>query len=78
MRVGIGLPSTIADAPGRDVLAWAKASEADDFASPAVLDRLVYPNIEPIVALAFAAAVTEKIRLATTILIAPYRGNSAL
>jgi alkanesulfonate monooxygenase SsuD/methylene tetrahydromethanopterin reductase-like flavin-dependent oxidoreductase (luciferase family) len=38
----------------------------------------VYPNYEPLVALAAAAAVTERIGLTTAILIAPYRQNSTL
>jgi alkanesulfonate monooxygenase SsuD/methylene tetrahydromethanopterin reductase-like flavin-dependent oxidoreductase (luciferase family) len=38
----------------------------------------VYPNYEPMIALAAAAAVTEKIGLMTAILIAPYRANAAL
>jgi alkanesulfonate monooxygenase SsuD/methylene tetrahydromethanopterin reductase-like flavin-dependent oxidoreductase (luciferase family) len=43
-----------------------------------VLDRIVYPNYEPLVALAAAGAVTERIKLLTGILIAPYRVNAAL
>jgi alkanesulfonate monooxygenase SsuD/methylene tetrahydromethanopterin reductase-like flavin-dependent oxidoreductase (luciferase family) len=38
----------------------------------------VYPNYEPFMALAAAAAVTERIRLATTIAILPYRVNATL
>jgi alkanesulfonate monooxygenase SsuD/methylene tetrahydromethanopterin reductase-like flavin-dependent oxidoreductase (luciferase family) len=43
-----------------------------------VIDRLVYPNWDPLLALAAAAAVTEEIRLATTILIAPLRNTAWL
>jgi alkanesulfonate monooxygenase SsuD/methylene tetrahydromethanopterin reductase-like flavin-dependent oxidoreductase (luciferase family) len=43
-----------------------------------VLDRLVYENYEPLISLAAAASVTQRIQLATTILIAPYRHSAAV
>ncbi len=78
MKVGIGLPSTIPEAPSAHIMTWAREAERHAFSSLAVLDRLVYPNVEPLIALAVAAAVTDKIELATTILIGPYRANAAL
>jgi alkanesulfonate monooxygenase SsuD/methylene tetrahydromethanopterin reductase-like flavin-dependent oxidoreductase (luciferase family) len=78
MEVGIGLPSTIPGAGRDDVLEWARRAEARGFSTLGTLDRIVYPGHEPLVALAAAAAVTDRIRLATTILLAPTRANGAL
>jgi alkanesulfonate monooxygenase SsuD/methylene tetrahydromethanopterin reductase-like flavin-dependent oxidoreductase (luciferase family) len=76
--VAIGLPSTIPGTTREQVLDWARRAEEAGFSSLSTLDRLVYPNYEPLTALAAAAAVTERIRLATDILIVPYRANAAL
>jgi alkanesulfonate monooxygenase SsuD/methylene tetrahydromethanopterin reductase-like flavin-dependent oxidoreductase (luciferase family) len=78
MDIGIGLPSTIPGIPGRLIPQWASAAEQAGFSSLGTLDRIVYPNLETVPALAAAAAVTERIGLTTAILIGPYRGNGAL
>ncbi|MGJ6967155.1 LLM class flavin-dependent oxidoreductase [Streptosporangium sp. G11] len=78
MDVGVGLPTTVTGVDGRTVLEWARRAEARGLSSLGVLDRLVAGNQEPVVTLAAAAAVTRRIRLATTILIAAYRGRAAV
>lgn len=78
MDVGIGLPATVPGVEGRDLIESARRADAAGFSSLGTIDRLVYPNFEPLVALGAAAAVTERIRLATTVLLAPQRINTAL
>jgi alkanesulfonate monooxygenase SsuD/methylene tetrahydromethanopterin reductase-like flavin-dependent oxidoreductase (luciferase family) len=78
MDVAIGLPATIPGVEREKLLEWARRAEARGFPSLATLDRIVYPNYEPLIALAAAAAVTERIGLLTGILIAPYRANAVL
>ena len=78
MEIGIGLPTTIPGVQGNQVLDWAKRADSAGFSSLGTLDRITYPNYEPLIALAAAAAVTERIRLMTAILIVPYRESAAI
>ncbi|HWT25469.1 MAG TPA: LLM class flavin-dependent oxidoreductase [Solirubrobacteraceae bacterium] len=78
MEIGIGLPSTLRGAGRGELLEWARRAEARGFSTLGTIDRIVYPNHDPLIALAAAAAVTERIRLATTILVAPARANGAV
>jgi alkanesulfonate monooxygenase SsuD/methylene tetrahydromethanopterin reductase-like flavin-dependent oxidoreductase (luciferase family) len=78
VRVGIGLPNTTPGTDGRMLAEWARRADAGPFSTAAVLDRLVYESIEPFAALSAAAAVTERIGLATMIAIGPVRGAAML
>jgi alkanesulfonate monooxygenase SsuD/methylene tetrahydromethanopterin reductase-like flavin-dependent oxidoreductase (luciferase family) len=76
--IGIGLPTTIPDVDGATVVEWSRRADAAGFSTLGTIDRVVYGNYDSIPALAAAAAVTSRIRLTTSIVIAAYRGNGAL
>lgn len=78
MQIGVGLPAMIPGTSPEQLLGWAVQAEESGFASLSVLDRIVYENYEPLVTLASAAAVTSRIRLSTTVLLAATRGTGAV
>lgn len=78
MRVGVGLPSGIPGVDRRLIVEWARQADSGPFTSLAVVDRLVYDSYDPFVALATAAAVTRRVRLATTIAIGPLYDTALL
>jgi alkanesulfonate monooxygenase SsuD/methylene tetrahydromethanopterin reductase-like flavin-dependent oxidoreductase (luciferase family) len=78
MEIGIGLPTTIPGVQRDELIDWAKRADAAGFSTLGTIDRVVYPNYEPLVALTAAAAVTERIRLTTAILLVPNRQSAAI
>jgi alkanesulfonate monooxygenase SsuD/methylene tetrahydromethanopterin reductase-like flavin-dependent oxidoreductase (luciferase family) len=76
MDVSIGLPLNMPGATGEAAIAWASRAEEREFPGIAASDRLVYPNLEPLVALGAAAAVTASVRMTVSALITPFRTNT--
>jgi alkanesulfonate monooxygenase SsuD/methylene tetrahydromethanopterin reductase-like flavin-dependent oxidoreductase (luciferase family) len=59
MEVGIGLPSTVPGTAGPQLTGWARQADASGFSSLGTIDRVVYPDYDPLIALSAAAAVTR-------------------
>jgi alkanesulfonate monooxygenase SsuD/methylene tetrahydromethanopterin reductase-like flavin-dependent oxidoreductase (luciferase family) len=78
MKIGIALPNAVPGAPGSAITAWSRRAEERGFDSLAVIDRVVYDSTESLIALALAAAVTERVELVTNVLIAPQHGTALL
>ncbi len=78
MRVGVGLPTTVPGTSPRTVLEWARVADGGPFSSVAVLDRIAYDSYDPLIALACAAGVTERVQLAATVVVGPLRNTAVL
>jgi alkanesulfonate monooxygenase SsuD/methylene tetrahydromethanopterin reductase-like flavin-dependent oxidoreductase (luciferase family) len=76
MDVGIGLPNAVPGTSGEQLIEWARRADARGFSSLGTIDRIAYDNYEPMIALAGAAAVTERIGLSTSVLLGPLRPNA--
>jgi len=78
MDIGIGLPNAVPGVDRAGTVDWARRAEEAGFASLGTIGRVAFPNFEELISLAAAAAVTERIRLTTDILLAPLHSNTAL
>lgn len=78
MDIGIGIPNTVPDATGAELLEWARRADAAGFSSLATIGAVSYPGYEELTVFAAAGAVTERIRFLSNVLIAPARSTAEL
>jgi alkanesulfonate monooxygenase SsuD/methylene tetrahydromethanopterin reductase-like flavin-dependent oxidoreductase (luciferase family) len=76
MKLGIGLPNTMAhEADRKLMLDWARLADEAGFHVLGTIDKPNYDSWDPLVTLAGVAGVTERVRLATTIVTLPPRNE---
>ena len=71
MKIGMNLPVMV---PGLDrdtILEWVRRIDAGPYSSLAAGERITFPNPEVMVTMSAAAAVTERVRLAFTVIVLP-------
>jgi alkanesulfonate monooxygenase SsuD/methylene tetrahydromethanopterin reductase-like flavin-dependent oxidoreductase (luciferase family) len=78
MRIGVALPAGIPGADPGVIIRWAATADAGPFSHLAIVDRIKYDNFDPFVILSAAAAVTQQVRLATTVLISTLRNTTVV
>lgn len=76
MQVGLNLPVMV---PGLDrtrILEWSRRIDRGPFSSLAAGERITFPNPEILVTLSAAAAVTERVKIALTVLVLPLHATA--
>jgi alkanesulfonate monooxygenase SsuD/methylene tetrahydromethanopterin reductase-like flavin-dependent oxidoreductase (luciferase family) len=76
--VGVALPNAVPGTSGTQLTDWARRADGRGFSCLGTIDRVAYDNYEPLVALAAAAAVTDRIGLCTSVLLGPLRVNPVI
>jgi alkanesulfonate monooxygenase SsuD/methylene tetrahydromethanopterin reductase-like flavin-dependent oxidoreductase (luciferase family) len=78
MKIGLALPANVPGVIPSELIDWARRCDAAPFSSLAANDRLAYVTGDPLALLAMACGVTSRVRLMTSILIAPVRNAGVL
>lgn len=71
MKIGMNLPVMVPGLDRNTILEWARRIDAGPYSSLAAGERITFPNPEIMVTMAAAAAVTERVRLALTVIVLP-------
>jgi alkanesulfonate monooxygenase SsuD/methylene tetrahydromethanopterin reductase-like flavin-dependent oxidoreductase (luciferase family) len=71
MRIGLALPAMLDGLEGRSLLEWARRIEADGYSTIGFGERVAYRNLEMLSVLSAAAAVTERVDIAASVVVLP-------
>ncbi|HXV93733.1 MAG TPA: LLM class flavin-dependent oxidoreductase [Pseudonocardia sp.] len=73
MDVSVMLPTGVPGVTGATVVEWARRADRGPYRAIGLPDRVAYANLDPLLAAAAAAAVTERVRLMTYVAVAGVR-----
>ncbi|HKY14862.1 MAG TPA: LLM class flavin-dependent oxidoreductase [Microthrixaceae bacterium] len=71
MKIGLSLPTMLSGLDRETVLGWCRRIEGDGYSTIGFGERIAYHNLELFSVLSAAAAVTERVRIASTIVVLP-------
>jgi alkanesulfonate monooxygenase SsuD/methylene tetrahydromethanopterin reductase-like flavin-dependent oxidoreductase (luciferase family) len=71
MRIGLSLPAMLDGVDRATVLDWSRRIEGDGYSTIGFGERIAYRNLELFSTLSAAAAVTERVDLAATVVVLP-------
>ncbi len=71
MRIGLSLPTMLGGIDRDLLLGWSRRIEADGYDALGFGERIAYRNLEIFSVLSAAAAVTERVRIASTVVVLP-------
>ena len=71
MRIGLAVPAMLDGLDRPALLAWARRIEADGYATLGFGERIAYRNLEMFTVLSAAAAVTERVDIAASVVVLP-------
>jgi alkanesulfonate monooxygenase SsuD/methylene tetrahydromethanopterin reductase-like flavin-dependent oxidoreductase (luciferase family) len=71
VKIGMNLPVMVPGLDRHTILEWARRIDGGPYSSLAAGERITFPNPELMVTISAAAAVTERVRLALTVLVLP-------
>jgi alkanesulfonate monooxygenase SsuD/methylene tetrahydromethanopterin reductase-like flavin-dependent oxidoreductase (luciferase family) len=71
VKIGLNLPVMVPGLDREAILGWARRIDEGPFSSLCAGERITFPNPEVMVTLAAAAAVTERVQIAFSVLVLP-------
>ena len=78
MQIGMNLPVMVPGLDRATVLEWCRRIDAGPYSTLAAGERITFPNPEVMVTLSVAAAATERVKIAFTVVVLPLHHSPVL